>query len=68
MTIQTCGVFDAADLLVGVIAGEAFPGDVVFADGDRDGGENVLRRDVALLHKRILAVFDLKLSKSISTE
>ena len=64
----TCGVFDAADLLVGFIAGETFPGKVVFAHGDRDGGENILSRDVTLLHEGVLAVLNLKQSVSTTIE
>ena len=66
-SIQTCGVLDTADL-VGLIGGGATSGDVVFADCDGDGGENILRRHVALLHEGVLAVFDLKQSVSISNE
>ena len=66
MTILTCGVLDAADLLLLAVGWGAVPGEGVFADGDLDGGDDILCRDVALLHERVLAVFDLQHSVSKS--
>ena len=67
VTIFTCGVLDAADFPIPLTVGwGAVPGEGVFADGDRDGGDDILGRDVALLHERVLAVFDLQHSVSKS--